>query len=190
MPPPYRLPLVAAALAIIYIHASTSLFRTLRRRRAKGGAAETQLYADRDGVASAESMRRYSTRWQTFLTVFVAASGCSVSLARAVLVTVHGGEIALAWLTWAIWVSTAFLSVLFLWSSNSTSISFSRGSIVYTDSMMGWRKSVVCVPGSPCCEVFMSAGSCRLAAGAAISLDHCPGAIVRDETWFQTNTPL
>lgn len=109
-----KLAIAAAALVLISIHAAISLLRTLRRRRAKGAAAAAvglERYADRDGVATAESVRRYTTRWQTVLAAFCAAAGVCVSLARAVLLTLDGEAVVLAWLTCALWVS--FLSFSF-----------------------------------------------------------------------------
>lgn len=110
-----KLAIAAAALVLISIHAAISLLRTLRRRRAKGAGAAVGLerYADRDGVATAESVRRYTTRWQTVLAAFCAAAGVCVSLARAVLLTLDGEAVVLAWLTCALWVSFfgAFLFV-------------------------------------------------------------------------------
>ncbi|GME61850.1 ATP-dependent bile acid permease [Neofusicoccum parvum] len=99
-----KLAITAAALGLISIHATTSLFRTLRRRRAKDGYAQLERYADRDGVATDESMRRYSTRWQIALAALCAAAGVCISLAKAVLLTLDGEAVLLAWLACAIWL--------------------------------------------------------------------------------------
>lgn len=110
-----RLAITAIALGLVSLHASASLFRTLRinKLRAKsvsvgggGDVAASQHYSDRDGVATDETMRSYSTRWQTLLTALCAGVGACVSLAQAVLVTLEAGDVVIAWLTCAIWVST------------------------------------------------------------------------------------
>lgn len=110
-----RLAITAVALGLVSLHASASLFRTLRlnKLRAKsvsvsggGDVAASQYYADRDGVATDETMCSYSTRWQTVLTALCAGVGACVSLAQAVLVTLDAGDVVIAWLTCAIWVST------------------------------------------------------------------------------------
>ncbi|KAL1645245.1 hypothetical protein SLS58_003952 [Diplodia intermedia] len=113
-----RLVLAALALGLISLHASSSLFRTLRRsKRAKGDAfasgdaAADKPYADRDGVATDETTRSYSTRWQTALTVLCALVGACVSLARAVLVTLDGEDVVMTWLTCAIWLPLIVQSI-------------------------------------------------------------------------------
>ncbi|KAB2571771.1 ATP-dependent bile acid permease [Lasiodiplodia theobromae] len=115
-----RLAITAIALGLVSLHASASLFRTLRinKLRAKsvsvgggGDVAASQHYSDRDGVATDETMRSYSTRWQTLLTALCAGVGACVSLAQAVLVTLEAGDVVIAWLTCAIWLPLIFQSI-------------------------------------------------------------------------------
>lgn len=98
------------SIVIIAISTIPSIVRLAKRRRVKA-ANDGKLYEDADGVATEESMARYSTRHLYTITLVLAALGVATSLAHAIYATVEKNhdfsKLALTqvWLLFAAWVS-------------------------------------------------------------------------------------
>jgi hypothetical protein len=76
-------------LVILVFSLGYSLRESLRSRRRRPNADQPKLYQDEDGVASEETQKAFSVRYQNFLLVVVTAATFSISLAELVLAFIH-----------------------------------------------------------------------------------------------------
>ncbi|KAF2437095.1 putative ABC bile acid transporter, partial [Tothia fuscella] len=73
---------------------------------AKPSKTELGLYQDKDGKATPETQKAYSTRWQNIFATVLAVLGFGVALANAVIVTVKDAETSEVdgWVQFGLWV--------------------------------------------------------------------------------------
>lgn len=100
---PYAVPSVAAVFTVPSIWHVAKNFRRGKDANYKG------VYVDKDGVATKESMDRFSAKWPIILISFGVALGVAASFAFAVCATLtHSSTInvvAQPWLLCGSWVS-------------------------------------------------------------------------------------
>ena len=102
-------------LSLILI-SSTAAARSVVRRldgtsttsQHNGTRLASSFYADEDGDATDESMRRFSVKWQRMVIGFLSITGFEIALSLAITTTVHVGiedYVVQSWLQIGIWVS-------------------------------------------------------------------------------------
>jgi hypothetical protein len=77
-----------ASIILIAFSTIPSISRLTKRRRVKP-ANDSNLYEDADGVATEESMARYSTNHFYIITLVLATIGVATSLALAIYTTLQ-----------------------------------------------------------------------------------------------------
>jgi Mor family transcriptional regulator len=97
---------IAATVLALTIGASFYNFSG-RRAKLSERTAKTQLYEDKDGIATYETQAAYSVKWQNVFATIFATAGFFVALSNAVLVTVKNQESSSidGWLQFLPWVS-------------------------------------------------------------------------------------
>ena len=99
----------ACAVVLAAISARVSFLS--RKRRASQG--ESNIYQDKDGVATEESLKAYSVRRQNILLILFTLLGISVGLIEAVFVTLRYPAAACeSWAAFIIWVGTSVDTLL------------------------------------------------------------------------------
>jgi hypothetical protein len=98
---------VTAFILGITIIASSYVLHGLRLRAPK--SVQSRLYEDEDGIASEESQKAYSTKFQNTVALVITTSGFAIALSNAILVTIrqdHSLGFPDVWLRFGLWVSS------------------------------------------------------------------------------------
>jgi hypothetical protein len=104
----------AATLACAVVLAAFSIRVSVLSRKQRASSGESKLYQDKDGVATEESQKAYSVRWQNIALIVFTFLGISVALVEAVLVTLRYPAIVCdSWAAFIHWVTFPRLSIPF-----------------------------------------------------------------------------
>jgi hypothetical protein len=93
----------AALILFLTIGACCYNFFSIAPRSA---SSKSELYEDKDGVATVESQKLYSVKLQNIFATFFTTAGFAVSLTNAVLATLNEEASTIdGWLQFSLWVS-------------------------------------------------------------------------------------